>query len=935
MVSPARAKRLKALAYFLISFALSTLGRTASAASVTTAFFYGHPVPPTLFAHYDRVVVDPDALASPPSGPGLRAQALAYVAVGEVAHTRSWYAQVDRRWMLGQNAAWQSDVIDQTRPEWRAFLLTQVFDPLWKRGYRGFFLDALDSYDGVIKDPAARRAQADGLATTIQAIAARYPGAALVLNRGFDVLDRVAPVIAGIAAESLYGGWNPTLRAYQDVSPQDRAWLEARLRDARDRLHLPVTSIDYAPADPPTRRREIARRIAADGFDPWVTNPELDDLGVGQVEVVPRRILIVWDRALEDLATNFAHLMVDTILDQLGYAADYAQVGPDLPEGKLKNLYAGVVAVVQQAPDSGQWRTWIKHRLAEKLPIAFLDGLGFEPDDELLHTLGLKPIERGRPTRIVLRAPWMGMETRVPERSLTESPAWVLAEPATSESFLRVADDAGVASDVVFSTRWGGVALDPYVVSSAASGQWRWVLDPFAFFTKALKLPDLPLVDVTTENGRRVLTAHIDGDGFASRAEMRGTPYAAQAVCDQILLRHWIPTTVSVVEGEIGAHGVSPGESPKLEAVARRIFALPNVELASHGFAHPFFWQRLQRGETGPDGHPLHLPIPGLKFDLRREIEGSVAYINERLAPPGKRVKVYLWSGDALPGRRAVQLTSGLGIPNVNGVGSTRTHDNDSIAMTTPIGLPLGDGAVQIYAPVQNDNVFTNKWTGPFYGFRRAIETFQLEDSPRRTKPISIYYHFFSGSKVASLRALDEVYTWAETQETTPLFVSEYAVRADGFERASLARRLDGAWVLAGHREVRTLRISNEAGWPDLRRSQGVAGIRELPQGRYVHLAPGEEIVLALAPTPPATPYLEQANAVLSTWRLDPATGRVAFALRGHVPVKATIRTPPNVRRCTMHLPGGRDAGGTRRADGVFDFALDEKETGDAQLSCE
>ena len=932
-----RAKAFVAAALFLITSLLARGALATSVPDVTTAFFYGRPVPPTLFLHYDRVVIDPEALPSPPSGPGIRAQTLAYVALGEVAHTRSWYPQVDRRWLLGENPAWQSDVVDQTRPEWRAFLLAKVMDPLWQRGFRGFFLDALDSYDGVLRDPAARRAQADALATTIRAIAARYPGVTLVLNRGFDVLDRVAPVVAGLAAESLYGGWNPTLRAYQDVTPEDRAWLTAKLRDARDRLHLPVTVIDYAPADPPERRREIARRIAGGGFDPWVTNPDLDELGVGGVEVVPRRLLVVWDRKLEELATNFAHLKLDTILDQLGYAADYAEVGGELPEGKLRNEYAGVVAVVQRAPDPRAWRAWITRRVKEKLPLAFLGGIGFDPDDELLGALGLKGVARGHVARIDQRAPWMGMEMAVPERSLDEPPGWALQGRSGGESFLRVSDDAGVASDAVLAASWGGIALEPYVVSAAKNGQWRWVLDPFVFLKKALKLEDLPIIDVTTENGRRVLTAHIDGDGFASRAEMRGTPYAAQAVYDQILVPHSTPTTVSVVEGEVGAAGVSPKESPKLEAVARRIFQLPNVEVASHGYAHPFFWQRLLRGETGPDGHPLHLPIPGLKFDLHREIEGSVKYIDERLAPPGKRVAVYLWSGDALPGREAVQIAASLGLPNVNGLGSFRTRDNDSIAMTTPIGMPLGGGAVQIYAPIQNDNVFTNKWTGPFYGFRRAIETFELEDAPRRTKPISIYYHFFSGSKVASLRALDEVYTWAEAQETTPLFVSEYAARADGFERASLARRLDGAWILAGHGEARTLRLSPQAGWPDVARSRGVAGVRDVAQGRYVHLTAEREVALVLSPSrsfgSPRAPYLEQANGVLSRWGTDSASGETALALRGHVPLRATIRAA-GASRCVLRT-SGRTIALVRRGEGAFELALAERETGDAALACE
>lgn len=50
-------------------------------------------------------------------------------------------------------------------------------------------------------------------------------------------------------------------------------------------------------------------------------------------------------------------------------------------------------------------------------------------------------------------------------------------------------------------------------------GQSRWAIDPPSFLQRALALPPMPVPDATTENGRRLFFAHIDGDGFASRAE--------------------------------------------------------------------------------------------------------------------------------------------------------------------------------------------------------------------------------------------------------------------------------------------------------------------------------------------------------------------------------------------------------------------------------
>ena len=52
-----------------------------------------------------------------------------------------------------------------------------------------------------------------------------------------------------------------------------------------------------------------------------------------------------------------------------------------------------------------------------------------------------------------------------------------------------------------------------------------------------------------------------------------------------------------------------------------------------------------------------------------------------------------------------------------------------------------------------NENVYTNDWTGPFYGFRDVIDTFRMTGEPRRLKPINLYYHTYSASKVAALKA--------------------------------------------------------------------------------------------------------------------------------------------------------------------------------------
>src|SRR6185436_7226346 len=216
------------------------------------------------------------------------------------------------------------------------------------------------------------------------------------------------------------------------------------------------------------------------------------------------------------------------------------------------------------------------------------------------------------------------------------------------------------------------------------------------------------------------------------------------------------------------------------------------------------------------------LDIPGYQFDLRTEIGGSIDYINERLAPKGKRVRVFLWPGDANPSPEALALTYAAGVRNLNGGETMVNSSRRSLTRVGPVGIPRGPW-YQVYAPVQNENLYTNLWTGPYYGFERVIETFELTDRPLRLKPISLYYHSYSASKRASLAALHKVYQWALARPVMNVYASEYVDRVLDFRSATVARDGD-AWVVRAGQHLRELRAPAELGPPDLEASAGVAG---------------------------------------------------------------------------------------------------------------
>lgn len=300
-------KREGRLVRWIRSFAgVLTIGALTSGASGTSvahaqtppsvALFYGMHPPVEKLSAFDIAVVDPDAQFDPlaqvtaqqavsQSHPQDHPQAhtawFAYVSVGEVNPHRAYFAEVPKAWMPSINKDWESHVVDQTSAAWPKFFVDRVITPLWRKGYRGFFLDTLDSYQLISHTDAQRAAQQAGLIKVIRGIKSRYPKAQLIFNRGFEVLPQLHDQAYMVAFESLYSGWNAGKQIYTQVPQADRDWLLGQARIAHDQYKLPVLAIDYcAPNDTACQHATVAR-IVGDGLVPYVTDGGLQTVGVG------------------------------------------------------------------------------------------------------------------------------------------------------------------------------------------------------------------------------------------------------------------------------------------------------------------------------------------------------------------------------------------------------------------------------------------------------------------------------------------------------------------------------------------------------------------------------------------------------------------------------------------------------------------------------
>jgi len=535
---------------------------------------------------------------------------------------------------------------------------------------------------------------------------------------------------------------------------------------------------------------------------------------------------------------------------------------------------------------------------------------------------------------------------------------------ADARSYLRVerANDPGDYADLVVIGPAGAYVAPGYgYYSPARVAAGKWYLNPFAFFRLAFATAGLPKPDTTTLSGRRIYYSHIYGDGWRNGSEIKRYR-KRHALASEVILEEAIrpfpdlPVSVAPIAADLDPAWSGSAETRR---IARALFALPQVEAASHTYSHPFTWKffehytpakerplladypelrkRLDRGlpvwgipaskfarrgdkQRVIHGYSADLPRAYARkpFSLDREIQGSIDYLNT-LTPPGKRVRLLQWSGDTSPFEAALAAAEAAGVRNMNGGDSRFDKDFPSHAWVAPLGRRVGR-YWQVYSSNSNENTYTEEWSKRYFGFKFLPATLEATESPVRLKPINIYYHIYSGAKVASLKALLGNLAYARRQEIAPIAASRYAAIVNGFFRARIVPLGPRRWRIEDRDGLQTLRFDDaSAETVDLARSTGVIGWRGYQGSLYVALdAAVRAPVVALRQGAPdaaaGRPYLIDAR-----WRvygLQTRADGMRFETRGFGRGRMNWRvTPGSDYRLQIEEPHGGRRRITARAD--------------------
>lgn len=675
-----------------------------------------------------------------------------------------------------------------------------------------------------------------------------------------------------------------------------------------------------------------------------------------QPQPVKRHILALYDSTeVKTAKETLIHAHAEVILNHLGFILDYYDINEGLPPAGTMDKYRGILTWFQdnRIKNATAYNRWIQDQIkaGKKAVIldnfgAFQDNTGDPVDPELIEAtfrlFGVDYLADETHNPLIITVTKKDSSMVEFERKLTYEIRYYIhlkpVDPALKIYLsLERTDIPDSESAIVFTSPVGGMAIETYVFYlnlSDYATQWR--INPFAFFSQAFGMKSIPVPDITTYYGNRLLFTHIDGDGFVSQSRIGQSKLCGEIIIEEILKKYAIPTSASIIVGEFitkCGQTLINQNNPAIRAV-RSMYAIPYIEPASHGYTHPLHWEKKI---TALAFAPYSSPITSLRDKIlkdtrygmltmslayieksyqemiKTEILDSLEFINKNLIPDqSKKASLFFWTGNCIPHQDALLVCKKSGIRTINGGDPIFDDTNNSYTYLCPIKRPEGD---QYYTAACNENIYSNLWSGPFYGYKYVINTFKNTESPVRIKPANIYYHYYSGERAVSLNALKTVYDFVLEEKYFPVNVSTYIdIAGDWFLTEISVLKENCGFLIKNTGKCRTVRIDNCSLYPDFSKCYGIVGFIHYQNSLYIHLDGTGESVLWLTAQMPQKVFVHKSTGEITGW--SAYNQRVSFKVTGTGALYITLAnlSPESSYICeyeNAHIPVSTDKSGT------------------------
>lgn len=789
-------------------------------------------------AAFDLCVLHPHAEFDMESG---HAQENQYLALLNLAHVRTGSHEAmlaAEREVSSKPSTADKHIrsLDPSHPQWIAWVVEALADPVAKKGFDGFVL-SLGTEQAA---PAARIAVLTLAATLRQ----RYPDKHLLLDLRLGLGIDAIHVADGFLALGVYTreGRNGVV----DWTPI--AEVQRSLRLVRNvQMHgMRVFAVDYAPADDRTASREAAKRLTSKGALPFITTPDLSGVNLGPLEEVSRRILVLhgWDElhvgepaAAAETTLTSRHLRQP--LEWLGGELDFhvASGSNFLPKD---HDFAAVIldpGLVLSAEQQRTLAAWLPSLRARNIPL-LLTSMPFTDStarQQAMTHLGLGGSAQIASGLVKTNVASLDSTLLRPNAKITARSFGFLdlTAPADARIALALRGQDALGSehrfDQAFFASWGAAWIEPAM--AAAEPQIHLP----AFLAQWLGTDrSAPVPDTTTREGRRVFYSHIDSTGFAEPSTLPGFPLCAEIMRDRILDRYLLPVTVSVCEAELRSWlpGQQATDGPRLEHIARSIFEMPQVQAASNSFSRPSQWT------AGIDiSAKLNDRANATRHDMEREIAGSMSYIHRRLLPLGKNVDLMLWPENVAPTAAALRFCRSM--------------------------------SIETLAPAASTVIAT------------TADSFRLE-------PLAVRCRFADVRTEQGITALEKTFDACAGEPLHAMTAAAHAASVRDARHTRILRAGADRWIILNAGAARTLRLPVASGLPDMAQCQGVSGFT-VHQGQvYIHTMGNARTELVMTREKTA-PHLHLAECSTQVEWLELSSRRATFKVRDLRPVEIVL----------------------------------------------
>jgi len=250
-------------------------------ASADFAVYYGG-IGPSEYSRmddFDVIILSPTVDDNYVSRLSSGHRVLGYISLATIGGWEPWAKDVPKALIIGRNDNWNEKVVDFSSPEWKRIILDEAIPYILSRGFNGIFLDNLDYVELY---PDKKEAMVD----LVRAIRRRYPGVTIAVNRGFSIIEEVAPYVDYVLFEDFVTHYNFSSGRYEVFDEDDLRW-EFNQIERLESLGVPVLALSYANLSDESQAREFSKLVCKYAEEYNVSGVYLTDLSLQRMGLNP------------------------------------------------------------------------------------------------------------------------------------------------------------------------------------------------------------------------------------------------------------------------------------------------------------------------------------------------------------------------------------------------------------------------------------------------------------------------------------------------------------------------------------------------------------------------------------------------------------------------------------------------------------------------